>query len=99
MVKYDDWEMQKRLMSIAKLLLLAPTLKAHDYCEICNNKQVSSLSTSPPPTGRSTIQQSKGQRLRAICGQHTILVSEVDLDDVGTGRGWCYAMMGKCKSG
>lgn len=39
----DDGGMQKRLMSIGKLISLAPALKIHDYCEICNNKQVLSL--------------------------------------------------------
>jgi hypothetical protein len=38
MVKYDDKGMQKRLISIGKYLSLAPALKTHDYCEICNNK-------------------------------------------------------------
>lgn len=44
MVKYDDKGMQKRLISIVKYLSLAPALKTHDYCELCNNKWVLSLS-------------------------------------------------------
>ena len=38
MIKYDDGGMQKRLMSISKLISLASALTIHDFCEICNNK-------------------------------------------------------------